>query len=127
MSSKTRIGKAFLKLDVGDKPQLILHVSDKEQALALLTKNGYLIIIGTNSVKELHAGGRGVQLIGLRPGDSIRTACLVGEAGLVFSAVTKKGQKKDFRLNRNKLLEFIGKRSQRGKMVNAKFIIESMK
>ena len=80
-----------------------------------------------DSVKELFAGGRGVKLMGLRPGDQIRSACLVGETGLEFRALTKQGQSKVFKLSRNKLLDFIGKRSQKGRKVNSRLTIESMK
>ena len=73
------------------------------------------------------AGGRGVKLIGLRPGDQIRSACLVGETGLEFRELTKKGQSRVLKLSRNKLLEFIGKRSQKGRKVNSGLTIESMK
>ena len=105
----------------------IIPVQKEESALALLTNLGYLLVIGTNSVKELFAGGRGVKLMGLRLGDQIRSACLVGETGLEFKALTKKGQSKVLKLSRNKLLDFIGKRSQRGKKVNSRLIIKSMK
>ena len=125
--SKTRVGKAFLKLEDGDKPLTIIPIPKEESALALLTNLGYLLVIGTNSVKELFAGGRGVKLIGLRPGDQIRSACLVGETGLEFRALTKQGQSKVLKLSRNKLLDFIGKRSQKGRKVNSRLTIESMK
>ena len=105
---KTRVGKAFLKLEDGDKPLTIIPIP-KEESLAILTNLGYLLVIGTSSVKELFAGGRGVKLIGLRPGDQIRSACLVGETGLEFRALTKQGQSKILKLSRNKLLDFIGK------------------
>ena len=85
------------------------------------------MVIGTNSVKELFAGGRGVKLMGLRLGDQIRSACLVGETGLEFRALTKQGQSKVLKLSRNKLLDFIGKRSQKGRKVNSRLTIESMK
>ena len=125
--SKTRVGKAFLKLDDDDKPLKIIPIPKEESALALLTNNGYLLVIGTDSVKELFSGGRGVKLIGLRPGDQIRSSCLVGETGLEFGALTKQGQSKILRLSRNKLLDFIGKRSQKGRKVNSRLKIESMK
>ena len=127
VSSKTKVGKAFLKLDEGDQPLKIIQIPEEDSALALLTGNGFLNIIGTKSVKELFAGGRGIKLIGLRQGDYVKTACLVGESGLEFEASTNKGQKKVFKLNRNKLLEFIGKRSQKGKRVNRRLVIQSMK
>ena len=125
--SKTRVGKAFLKLDDDDKPLKIIPIPKEESAIALLTNNGYLLVIGTDSVKELFSGGRGVKLIGLRPGDQIRSACLVGETGLEFGALTKQGQSKILRFSRNKLLDFIGKRSQKGRKVNSRLKIESMK
>ena len=125
--SKTRVGKAFLKLEDGDKPLTIIPIPKEESALALLTNLGYLLVIGTDSVKELFAGGRGVKLMGLRPGDQIRSACLVGETGLEFRALTKQGQSKVLKLSRNKLLDFIGKRSQKGRKVNSRLTIESMK
>ena len=125
--SKTRVGKAFLKLDDGDKPLTIIPIPKEESALAILTNLGYLLVISTISVKELFAGGRGVRLIGLRPGDQIRSACLVGETGLEFRALTKQGLSKVFKLSRNKLLDFIGKRSQKGRKVNSRLTIESMK
>ena len=125
--SKTKVGKAFLNLDDGDKPLTIIPIPKEESALALLTNNGYLLVIGTDSVKELFAGGRGVKLIGLRPGDQIRSACLVGETGLEFGALTKQGQSKVLKLSRNKLYDFIGKRSQKGRKVNSRLKIESMK
>ena len=40
--TKTRVGKAFLKLEDGDKPLTIIPVQKEESALALLTKLGYL-------------------------------------------------------------------------------------
>ena len=61
--TKTRVGKAFVKLEDGDKPLTIIPVPKEESALALLTNLGYLLVIGTNSVKELFAGGRGVKLM----------------------------------------------------------------
>ena len=92
--SKTRVGKAFLKLEDGDKPLTI--IPDSKGGISLSATYKFRLPSGNwnNSVKELFAGGRGVKLIGLRPGDQIRSACLVGETGLEFRALTKQGQSK---------------------------------
>ena len=68
--TKTRVGKAFLKLEDGDKPLTIVPVHKEESALALLTNLGYLLVIGTNSVKELFAGGKGCKINGSKTGRS---------------------------------------------------------
>ncbi|MAC67611.1 MAG: hypothetical protein CMK54_06370, partial [Proteobacteria bacterium] len=90
------------------------------------SKFGYLNIIGSESVKELLKGGKGVNLMNLKEGDEVLSAGTVGNKGLCFQCETKKGIKKVIRLNREKLFSFLGKRGQRGKKVDTKAQILNM-
>ena len=124
--SRNKAGKGFLNLDKGDEPIGLVPLEDCEQGLAILSKFGYLNIIGSESVKELLKGGKGVNLMNLKEGDEVLSADTVGNKGLCFQCETKKGIKKVIRLSREKLFSFLGKRGQRGKRVDTKVQIINM-
>ena len=120
MVTRNKAGKSFVKHDKDDYPKFILTLQELNEGLAIITNMGYLLIFGSNQVKTLLSGGKGVNLINLHQGDFIAFSQVVPEKGLVFKTLSNRGSNKVFKLNRNDLSIYIGNRGRRGKKIKLK-------
>ena len=121
MITRNKAGKSFVNHNPNDHAKFILTLQEVNEGLAIITNLGFLLIFGTNQIKTLLSGGKGVNLINLNPGDFITSSCVVPEKGLVFNAINSKGSKKTIKFTRNDLSSYISNRGRRGKKITSKF------
>jgi topoisomerase-4 subunit A len=71
MVTRQRIGKQFVTVDDGATLLPVSVLSDTHQELAALSGEGRLLVFPLAEMKVLAGGGKGVQVMALRPGESL--------------------------------------------------------
>ena len=126
LTSRNKAGKTFLSLDQGEAPAALLPlrgssadgaVRDAER-IALLSSGGRLLLFGVDQLRALPRGGRGLQLIGLEPKESVVAAALLGAGdALEVHGSGRGGASKVLAFSARQQLEFVAQRARRGKPV----------
>jgi topoisomerase-4 subunit A len=111
LCAKNKAGKLTLSLSEGAEPLPPLAVSDGA-LVALASSGGHLLLFPADGLPRM-AKGKGVKLIGLKPGETVCAAAVmpVG-AGLAVHA-----GKRTLALNTGDLAAYAGERAQRGKLL----------
>jgi len=121
LQARNRAGKQFMTLETGDQPVVLRALQSTAGAIGVLTSSGRLLVMGLDEVKVLATGGRGVTLIGLEGSqDSLLDVSPVSEAGLVVAGEGRAGKWTELVLTRQDLLVHVGKRSRKGKALEAR-------
>ncbi len=126
MTSRLKGGKSFITLD---KKAGLLSPSlcdpDAHQ-LACLSSEGRLLIFDLKEVKRLANGGRGVTLMALQDGETLRQATPFGAKGLWLIGEGRRGKPKKARWLDHALLPHIAQRTRRGRVPDCGFIVTEL-
>jgi topoisomerase IV subunit A len=117
--TKTRQGKDFMKLEPGAAAQVPVRVRD-EKFIAALSSDARLLVFPIDEVPLRPNGGVGVQLISLPEETRLASIAATDAKSLVVSGIKRKNRAVET-LNAKQLAEHIGKRAQRGKLVDIGF------
>ncbi len=126
LGSRQRAGKSFVSLEDGESllpPQALRRVDEQQAMLvarrvAALDDAGRLLLFDPAELRELPRGGRGVQLLGARPGTSLLgVLALYPGDGLELSGSGRGGKPRSQLLSARALEEFVGRRAGRGKPI----------
>ena len=110
--SRSRAGKAFLNLAEGSEPLLPVPVLDSPCRVAAVSGDGRLLLFGVDELPQ-SAAGRGVLLIGLKNGERLAAATIVGPRDRL---IVHCGERK-MTLRGKTLESYLGKRALRGRML----------
>jgi topoisomerase-4 subunit A len=126
LSSRQKAGKTFLRLEKGESPVALQPLRWPAQdgavrtaeRLALLTSGGRLLMFGIDELRELPRGGRGLQLIGLEPKETLIVAlpCAAGDS-LEVIGTGRGGTPKTLPLGPRAQQDYLAKRARKGKPV----------
>lgn len=117
--SRQKAGKAFMTVGDGSVP-LTPH-SLTGTHLCALSSAGKLLIFPVNEMKEL-TGGKGVQVMGLKDGESLLSVALVSENHkLILAGKGRGGKISESALSWVALHDFLSARARRGQNVPVKF------
>ncbi|MCM8596074.1 DNA topoisomerase IV subunit A [Accumulibacter sp.] len=105
--SRQKAGKAFLSVEEGATILPPLRVAGRDH-LAALSEDGRLLVFPLDQMKRLSAG-KGVQIIGLREGEALRSVCAISGTRVAVRGMLR---------NRTKTLvsddRHLGQRARRG-------------
>ena len=130
LGSRQRAGKAFFALESGETllpVQPLTRAAEQRDAqpaqwLAVLDDGGRLLLLDPAEVRELPRGGRGVQLISLRPGHSLLAVLALGAGdGVELTGSGRGGKPRSQLLSARALQAYVGRRAGRGKAVEVSF------
>ena len=110
--SRSRAGKAFLNLAEGAEPLLPVPVLDSPCRVAAVSDDGRLLLFGADELPE-SAAGRGVLLMGLKNGERLAAATMIG---LRDRLIVYCGERK-MTLRGQTLESYRGKRALRGRLL----------
>ncbi|MCY3988845.1 MAG: DNA topoisomerase IV subunit A [Gammaproteobacteria bacterium] len=110
--SRSRAGKAFLNLAEDSEPLLPVPVLDSPCRVAAVSGDGRLLLFGVDELPE-SAAGRGVLLIGLKNGERLAAATIIGPRDRLLVHC---GQRR-MTLRGKTLENYLGKRALRGRML----------
>ena len=110
--SRSRAGKAFLNLAEDSEPLLPVPVLDSQCRVAAASGDGRLLLFGVDELPE-SATGRGVLLIGLKNGERLAAATIVGPRDRL---IVHCGERR-MTLRGKTLENYLGKRALRGRML----------
>ncbi|WP_438395881.1 DNA topoisomerase IV subunit A [Caballeronia sp. DA-9] len=115
MVSRVKAGKSFMTIDEGALPLIPMPVLPGATHVACLTSNGRLLVFGTDEMKTLSGGGRGVILVALEPKETLRQALTIDKRGLVLTGAGRGGKVRDEKLTGAALDAYVGKRARKGR------------
>ncbi|SAL12575.1 DNA topoisomerase IV subunit A [Caballeronia sordidicola] len=115
MVSRVKAGKSFMTIDEGALPLIPMPVLPGATHVACLTSNGRLLVFGTDEMKTLSGGGRGVILVALEPKETLRQALTIDKRGLVLTGAGRGGKVRDEKLTGAALEAYVGKRARKGR------------
>ncbi len=130
LGSRQRAGKAFVTLESGETllpVQPLTGPGEQGDAppakwLAVLDDGGRLLLLDPAQVRELPRGGRGVQLMSLRPGHSVLAVLALGAGdGVELAGSGRGGKPRSQLLSARALQAYVGRRAGRGKAVEVSF------
>ncbi len=110
--TRSRVGKAFLKLAEESEPMQPAPVPDPDSRVAAVSSAGRLLLFPLAELPEA-AGGRGVLLMKLGEGENLRAAIVIGARDRL---VVHCGQRK-MTLRGQALEKYAGKRALRGRLL----------
>lgn len=116
MLTRQKAGKAFMNPDGGAiLPPVVLQDSDSE--IAIQAQDTRLLVAPLAEIKTL-AGGKGVQLMALNPGDSLVSVQAV-RGTIPVIGLNARGQKRPVTLTPADLEPYRGHRARKGRAVAA--------
>jgi len=126
MVSRVKAGKSFVSLESDDEllPPRVIRGDDSH--IACLSEQGRLLVFGTDDIRMLANGGRGVILMGLVKGESLLDVMPAGPKGIMVNAVGRNGKVHEIKLNAAGIQPFISKRARKGKIIDSKNKPESL-
>jgi topoisomerase IV subunit A len=119
LSTKTRQGKDFFKVDEGAAAQAPAAVSE-EKYVAALSSDARLLVFPAEEVPERPNGGVGVQLVALPENLKLAAVAMTDGQSLTVSGVKRKNRATET-MNAKQLAEHIGRRAQRGRLCDVGF------
>jgi topoisomerase-4 subunit A len=120
MVSRLKGGKSFITLDEGDLPLLPKVIFDTASAVACVSEKAKLLVFGMDEMKSLSNGGRGVILMGLDKNEQLVAAQPISQKGVLVAGIGRGAKPQEIRLVASGLGEHIGKRANKGKMLDSK-------
>ncbi len=117
--AKTRQGKDFMKVEEGAAARAPSKINDGK-FVAALSSDARLLLFALDEVPVRPNGGVGVQLLALPEKVTLGATAITDGKSLVVSGVKRKNRALET-LNARQLAEHLGKRAQRGKLVDIGF------
>ncbi|HEY5799284.1 MAG TPA: DNA gyrase subunit A, partial [Burkholderiaceae bacterium] len=118
--SRIKGGKAFITVDEGDLPLAPRIINKDASAVACLSANSRLLVFGLDEMKTLSSGGRGVILMELDKGETLRVAQPITQKGVQVNGATPRGKEMQEKFGATALAAHIGKRARKGKALESK-------
>lgn len=115
MTSRQRAGKQFISLEAGDVLLKPLGLNETDTHVALLSKNGRLLVVMLSELRRLSGGGRGTRLMDLDADDEIVQWVAIGVGGLKVSGIYRRKATIDT-LTLDDLQAYIGRRARKGRV-----------
>ncbi len=119
LSTKTRQGKDFMKVDEGASAQPPVVLKDEKYAAAL-SSDARLLLFPLEEVPERPNGGVGVQLLALPEKTTLASVAVTDGKALVVSGIKRKNRAAET-MDEKQLAGHIGKRAQRGRVCDVGF------
>ncbi|MDO4683504.1 MAG: DNA topoisomerase IV subunit A [Lautropia sp.] len=126
--SRMKAGKHFLTLEAGDQPlPPVLFDAAQQTSVVCLTEGagggdkGRVLAFWVEEVKRLKNGGRGVTLMGLDKGDSLRQAIVAGPAGLVVTGVGRGSKAMQRTMSAREIDGFRAARGRKGRQLDPRW------
>ncbi|MDO5104069.1 MAG: DNA gyrase subunit A, partial [Lautropia sp.] len=126
--SRMKAGKHFLTLEEGDQPlPPVLFDAAHQTSVVCLTEGagggdkGRVLAFWVEEVKRLKNGGRGVTLMGLDKGDSLRQAIVAGPAGLVVTGIGRGAKTMQRPMSAREIDGFRAARGRKGKQLDPRW------
>ena len=116
MLSRTKGGKAFLKVDENNEPVRPALIQPGMERAAVMGSGQRLLIFKLAEINALAGGGRGVILQELDLKEKLLAATAIGAAGLVVEGAGRGGKEFNIALDAKALKTYEGKRARKGKM-----------
>ncbi len=120
MTSRQRAGKSFVSLEAGDEPLPPVLLPIAAQAIATLggkVGKERLLVFPFAEIKTLSAGGKGVILMDLDPGETLFAALPLDARGLVIRRDFRGKQIEDA-MSLRTLHNYEGRRARKGRMLD---------
>jgi topoisomerase-4 subunit A len=114
--SRQRAGKQFLTLEPGWEPlRPVLVDPASDDRIACASESGRLLVFPAGEIKAQAAGGRGVILLGLDPGEKMVGAVTCGAVGVVVNGTApRSGKEVEIAVSRAQLANYAGNRARKG-------------
>ncbi len=125
LKARVRAGKTFMILEDGAKMIAPAIVKPACTMLACLSAEGRMLVFDLKELRRLSDGGKGVRLMDLNAGETLRAALPVSPEGLMVSGVRGR-QVRTKKLVRGDFERLIGHRARKGKEPEVRFEIESI-
>jgi topoisomerase-4 subunit A len=121
MVGRTRSGKQFITLEEGDEVLAPAYFEDVPQNLvAAVSEHGRILIFALSEMKELAGGGKGVIIMGLDDKERLVLVNVMTPEGISVHGIGRGGREVVATLTANRLVEFIGNRARKGRMLPVK-------
>jgi topoisomerase-4 subunit A len=119
-------GKQFINVDDGGVPLRPVRVDPAgDSRIACASEAGRLLVFEAGEIKAQPGGGRGVILMGLDEGETMRAAQPFGKAGLLVSGTAPRtGKPTQLALTRAELAPYVGHRARKGTLLKTRMKIE---
>jgi len=114
---RTRQGKAFVTLDDGDEPLRPALFTPAHPQVLCVSGNGRALVFGIGELKVLRSGGRGVRLMGLDEGETLRQAIAFGDAGVVVEGIGRGAKAIRREFSARELAGYAGARARKGRLI----------
>ncbi len=121
LQTRTRVGRQFIALEEGDTPIRPALFEPGMSGVLCLSEKGRVLAFGIDEVKLLKNGGRGVILMGLDGGESLRQVVVYGGDGVVVHGIGRGGKVMQRRLDDDHLALYAGGRARKGRLLDPKW------
>ena len=125
--SRTKGGKAFLKVDEKNEPVRPSLILPGMERAAVMGSGQRLLVFKLGEVNALAGGGRGVILQELDLKEKLLAATAIGAAGLVVEGAGRGGKEFNIALDARALKPYEGKRARKGRMFAGKIKAAGLK
>ena len=125
--SRTKGGKAFLKVDEKNEPVRPSLILPGMERAAVMGSGQRLLVFKLGEVNPLAGGGRGVILQELDLKEKLLAATAIGAAGLVVEGAGRGGKEFNIALDARALKPYEGKRARKGRMFAGKIKAAGLK
>jgi topoisomerase IV subunit A len=126
MLSRTKGGKAFLKVDENNEPVRPALILPGMERAAVIGSGQRLLVFKLAEINALVGGGRGVILQELDLKEKLLGAAAIGAAGLVVEGAGRGGKEFNIALDVKALKPYEGKRARKGKMLAEKIKVAGL-
>lgn len=117
LAGRTRQGKSFLALDQDDQPLRPALFRPGMARVLCVSESGKALVFDVGEAKLLRNGGRGVILMGLDKGESLRQCIVFGDDGVVVRGVGRGAKPYDRRFTVGALADYQGARARKGRFL----------
>lgn len=115
MVSRLKGGKSFITLDEGAVPLYPRVLQENAGAIACLSEKGRVLVFGTDEMKTLTNGGRGVTLMELEPKEKLLAVQPISARGVNVLGTWAGSKPRVVELFGKELEPHFGKRARKGK------------
>ena len=127
MLSRTKGGKAFIKVDDKSEPVRPAPIGADSHRVVAMGTSQRLLVFKLDEVNVLAGGGRGVILQELDLKEKLLAVAVIGPAGLVVEGAGRGGKEFNLALDGKGLKPYEGKRARKGKLLAEKIKAAGLK
>ena len=127
MLSRTKGGKAFIKVDEKNEPVRPALIEAGMERAAVMGSGQRLLVFKLGEINPLAGGGRGVILQELDLKEKLIAATAIGAAGLIIEGAGRGGKEFNISLDAKALKPYEGKRARKGRMFAEKIKAAGLK